>query len=127
MGVLGDWLQAADPRRYGEDIDPRFSYANERTFLAWNRTALALIGVGLAVANLLPPFEFAWGRRMIALPLIAVGGLVAVVSLLEWVGNERAMRRGERLPGSHLPLILALVVAGVGLIAAVVSVIGATD
>ena len=127
MGVINDWLRAADPRREGDEIDPRFSYANERTFLAWNRTALALIGVGLAVANLLPPFDFAWGRRMIALPLIALGGLVSVVSLLEWIGNERAMRRGQRLPGSRLPLLLALVVAAVGLMATVISLIGATD
>ncbi|MET1000460.1 MAG: DUF202 domain-containing protein, partial [Acidimicrobiia bacterium] len=36
-------------REVGRDPDPRFSYANERTFLAWNRTALALIAAGLAV------------------------------------------------------------------------------
>jgi putative membrane protein len=125
--VIKDWLSAADPRQYGEDIDPRFSYANERTFLAWNRTALALIGVGLAVANLLPPFEFAWGRRMIALPLIALGAVASVVSLFEWVGNERAMRRGERLPSSRLPLILGVVVGAVGVLAAVISLFGATD
>lgn len=125
--MISDWLRAADPRLAGEDIDPRFSYANERTFLAWNRTALALIGVGLAVANLLPPFEFAWGRRMIALPLIALGGLVSVVSLLEWIANERAMRRGQRLPGSRLPLLLAVVVAAVAVMAVVISLVGATD
>jgi putative membrane protein len=125
--VIRDWLRAADPRREGEDIDPRFSYANERTFLAWNRTALALIGVGLAVANLLPPFDVAWGRRMIALPLIALGAFVSVVSLVEWIGNERAMRRRERLPGSRLPMLLALVVGAIGLLAAVVSLFGATD
>jgi putative membrane protein len=125
--VIRDWLRAADPRREGEDIDPRFSYANERTFLAWNRTALALIGVGLAVANLLPPFDLAWGRRMIALPLIALGAFVSIVSLVEWIGNERAMRRRERLPGSRLPMLLALVVGAIGLLAAVVSLFGATD
>ena len=125
--MIRDWLRAADPRREGEDIDPRFSYANERTFLAWNRTALALIGVGLAVANLLPPFDVAWGRRMIALPLIALGAFVSVVSLVEWIGNERAMRRRERLPGSRLPMLLALVVGAIGLLAAVVSLFGATD
>ena len=57
----------------GDEPDVRFSFANERTFLAWNRTALSLIGVGLAVANLLPPFRIAGGRRMVALPLIALG------------------------------------------------------
>jgi len=126
-GVVGRWLTAADPRVDGEEIDPRFSYANERTFLAWNRTALALVGVGLAVANLLPPFEFAWGRRMIALPLIALGGIVSIVSLREWIANERAMRRGQRLPSSLLPLLLAAVIAVVALIAAIISVLGATD
>jgi putative membrane protein len=126
-GVRTDWLRVADPRREGEDIDPRFSYANERTFLAWNRTALALIGVGLAVANLLPPFEFAWGRRMIALPLIGLGGLVSIVSLREWIANERAMRRQDRLPGSRLPVLLAVVVGAVAVVAVVVSLLGATD
>lgn len=125
--MLSQWLRAADPRRDGDDIDPRFSYANERTFLAWNRTALALIGVGLAVANLLPPFEFAWGRRMIALPLIALGGLVSLVSLTEWIGNERAMRRGERLPGSRLPLLLAVVVGAVAAVAVVISLFGVSE
>lgn len=126
-GVLGDRWRALDPRREGDEIDPRFSYANERTFLAWNRTALALIGVGLAVANLLPPFEFAWGRRMIALPLIALGGLVAVMSLREWIANERAMRRHERLPGSRLPLLLAVVIGTIGVLAVIVSLFGATE
>ncbi len=125
--MIREWLERADPRRSGEDLDPRFSYANERTFLAWNRTALALIGVGLAVANRLPPFEFAWGRRMIALPLIALGGVVSAVSLLEWMTNERAMRRGERLPGSRLPLLLAAVVAAVAALAAVVSLLGVSE
>jgi putative membrane protein len=126
--MLGKWLAALDPDRDGpSDIDPRFSFANERTFLAWNRTALALIGVGLAVANLLPPFDFAWGRRMLALPLIALGGVLAIVSLREWAHNERAMRRRQPLPGSRLPMVLAAVVAIVAIMAVVVSALGATD
>jgi putative membrane protein len=125
--MFGDRLRAADPRSEGDDIDPRFSYANERTFLAWNRTGLALIGVGLAVANLLPPFELGWGRRMIALPLITLGAVVALLSLREWAANERAMRRHERLPSSPLPLLVSSVVGVVGVIAVIVSVFGATD
>jgi putative membrane protein len=39
----------------GAPVDPGFSFANERTFLAWYRTALALIGGGLAAAQVLRP------------------------------------------------------------------------
>jgi putative membrane protein len=127
MLSIREWIAGPDPRRDGEEPDPRFSYANERTFLAWNRTALALIGVGLAVANLLPPFSFAWGRRMLALPLIALGGVVAVASLREWAANERAMRLGRPLPGSRLPVVLTTVIGIVAVAALIVSLLGATD
>jgi putative membrane protein len=124
--VAFQWLTGPDPRAEGDEPDPRFSYANERTFLAWNRTALALISVGLAVAQLLPPFSFVGGRRMIALPLIALGSVVAIVSLREWARNERAMRTGRPLPGSSLPRIVALVIALVAVVAIVVSAFGTT-
>jgi putative membrane protein len=121
------WLTGPDPRDEGDEPDPRFSYANERTFLAWNRTALALVSVGLAVAQLLPPFSFAGGRRIIALPLIALGAVVAVMSLREWADNERAMRLGVPLPGSRLPRLVALVIAAVGVVAVVVVAFGTTS
>jgi putative membrane protein len=108
----------------GEDPDVRFSYANERTFLAWNRTALAMVTAGLAVTQLLPPFDVPGGRRMIGLPLIAMGTLVAVASLVQWRRNERAMRLGEPLPPSVLPLLVSVVVgvsAAIALILAIVS------
>lgn len=96
-----------------DDFEPdvRFSYANERTFLAWNRTALALVTAGLAITQLLPPFDIPGGRRIIGLPLIAVGTVVALLSYSHWVENERAMRTGAPLPRSLLPRLLALVVA----------------
>ena len=55
-------------------MDARFIYANERTFLVWNRTALALIATGVAATQLLPNFGVVWGRRLLGLPLIALGG-----------------------------------------------------
>jgi len=97
--------------RVGADPDVRFSYANERTFLAYNRTALALVTAGLAVTQLLPPFDVPGGRRMIGLPLIAMGTLIAVASLYQWRRNEQAMRLGRPLPKSILPLLVTLVVA----------------
>jgi putative membrane protein len=99
---------ADDP---GTDPDVRFSYANERTFLAYNRTALALVTAGLAVTQLLPPFDVPGGRRMIGLPLIAMGTLIAIASLYQWRRNEQAMRLGQPLPKSILPLLVTIVVA----------------
>lgn len=100
------------PRRppAGQDPDVRFSYANERTFLAYNRTALALVTAGLAITQLLPPFDVPGGRRMIGLPLIAMGTLIAVASLFQWRRNEQAMRLGRPLPRSILPIVVAAVV-----------------
>lgn len=101
-------------------IDARFSYANERTFLAWNRTALALVTAGLAVTQLLPPFDVPGGRKMIGLPLIAMGTVVSLVSFFQWRRNEEAMHRGDPLPSSLLPIALAIVI---GLAAAVAFVL----
>ncbi|MEO7734698.1 MAG: DUF202 domain-containing protein [Kofleriaceae bacterium] len=108
MEPRGEELGTSDP---GTDPDVRFSYANERTFLAYNRTALALVTAGLAVTQLLPPFGVPGGRRMIGLPLIAMGTLIAVASLYQWRRNEQAMRMRQPLPKSMLPLLVTVVVA----------------
>ena len=60
--------------------DVQLSFANERTFLAWERTALGLITAGLAITQLLPSFDFPGSRRLIGLPLIALGTVIAAVS-----------------------------------------------
>jgi len=102
----------------GTDPDVRFSYANERTFLAWNRTSLALLAAGLAVTSLLPSFDVPGGRRLIGIPLILLGAILAGASYLRWESNERAMRLRQPLPRSYLPIILAAGVVLAGLIAA---------
>src|SRR5215471_13465573 len=103
----------------GGEPDVRFSYANERTFLAWIRTALGLVTAGLAITQLLPPFDFGGGRRLIGLPLIALGVVIAVLSLTNWRANEDAMRGNRPLPHSILPALAAIVVS----IVAVVSLV----
>ncbi|HTS99027.1 MAG TPA: DUF202 domain-containing protein [Streptosporangiaceae bacterium] len=103
----------------GTEPDARFTYANERTFLAWNRTALALVVAGLAIVQLLPPFAgVPWGRHVIAIPLIALGAVISVASYRDWQRNQRAMRRGEPLPRSTLPVILASSIAVLAVVAA---------
>src|SRR2546423_9038601 len=96
----------------GKEPDARFSFANERTFLAWIRTALGLITAGLAITQLLPSFDFPGGRRLIGLPLIALGIVIAAVSYWEWHANQEAMRHDRALPRSWLPLVVAVGLAG---------------
>ena len=109
-----------------EDGEPdvRFTYANERTFLAWNRTALALIATGVAATQLLPKLQVDWGRRLLGLPLIALGAIVAAESLRQWHANQRAMRRGDPLPRSRMPVVLTIGIVVVGAIAVALSAAG---
>lgn len=98
----------------GEDPDPRFSLANERTFLAWIRTGLAFVAAGLAVA-VLPVAVASWLRLTISL-LLVLGGLAATTQAwLSWVRTERAMRRLAPLPSSGLKLPIALMLGAVAL------------
>src|SRR5258708_4058821 len=88
--------------------------ANERTFLAWNRTALALVVAGLGIVQLLPPFPgVPWGRHALGVPLIVLGAAVSVTSYWEWRRNQAALRRGAPLPRSVLPRVLAGPIAGI--------------
>jgi len=110
----------------GTEPDPRFTFANERTFLAWSRTALALVVAGLGVVQLLPPFPgVPWGRHVLGVPLIVFGAIVAVVAYGEWVRSQRAMRLGRPLPRSVMPRLLTAVITVIGVIAAVVVLVSA--
>lgn len=100
----------------GEEPDPRFSLANERTFLAWVRTSLALVAVGIALEALALPIEPV--LRFIASLLFILLGIVAVVhSWFSWWRDERALRAGTVLPGPSTGLIIV-----VGVVIAVVLV-----
>lgn len=121
--MLRLWIDPREVHRVGETPDYRFSLANERTFLAWIRTGLALIAGGLACAQFLPPLLLPYLREIIAVVLLLLGGVVAVQAVYHWAGAERAMRLKQDLPVSRFPAVLALVVAAgaVTLIAAVVA------
>lgn len=103
--------------RSGDAPDYRFSLANERTLLAYVRTALALNAGGLAAATLLPAEEVA-ARGLLGGGLVALGALLTVGAYLRWSANEDAMRHDAPLPRSTLPLQLAVVslLVSVGLV-----------
>jgi putative membrane protein len=108
----------------GTEPDPRFTFANERTFLAWQRTALALIGGGIAVTAILPPFELPGGRRILGLPMIVLGGVIAFTSYGRWAANQRALRRGDALPSHWLNQVVGIVIGIGAVMAAVLAIIG---
>jgi len=117
---------AGQAGKAGAEPDARFTFANERTFLAWSRTGLALIVAGLGIVQLLPPFPgVPWGRHLIGVPLIVLGAIVAVAGYTEWIRNQRALRRGEPVPRSFLPLILTATIAAIAVISAVVLLLSA--
>jgi putative membrane protein len=117
------WFAPQEVRQEGRTPDYRFSLANERTFLAWLRTALALIGGGFAVDQFLPGLRWAW-RVGLALALLASGVLCSLRAINHWVRCERAMRRGEDLPSSRFPAVLSLAVAVVAIAMVVVVLVG---
>ena len=95
----------------GDEPDPRFSFANERTFLAWIRTALGFVAAGVALA--------AVGRlgdgvgaevRAASVLLVAAGLLCGVGAFTRWLRNERAMRLNQPLPSSRLLVALTALV-----------------
>jgi putative membrane protein len=91
----------------GTDPDYRFSLANERTFLAWIRTALALLAGGVAAVQLVPAFKFHGGRLILGVTLVVLSIMVAAGSFYRWTANERAMRLGHSLQPSLVPRLLA--------------------
>jgi putative membrane protein len=106
----------------GSDPDARFSFANERTFLAWNRTALALIAAGLAAAQFLH-FNHHWLRLVIAVPLILLGAALAIASYLHWGDSERAMRLRQPLRYSWMPRLLTWGIVLIALCGGVVAIL----
>jgi putative membrane protein len=112
-----------DAHEPGEEPDERFTLANERTYLAWIRTAMALIGGGLAAGQLLE-FQSDAARLAVALPPIVLGAVLALTSYRRWEANQRALRLDEPLPSGGPPRLLA---AGIGAVAVVVAVIVVAD
>jgi putative membrane protein len=100
----------------GEDPDARFTLANERTMLAWIRTALALIAAGVLVDAVDLPMADG-PRRGLAAGLVLLGAVTATGGWLRWARTERALRTGTPMPA---PTLGAVIVGGLVIAAAVV-------
>ncbi|MEO7350314.1 MAG: DUF202 domain-containing protein [Marmoricola sp.] len=105
------------PRRVysvGEEPDPRFSFANERTFLAWIRTCLALIAAGVALDVFGGSTDEA-AKRWLAGAIITTGIVCSIAAYARWMAAERAMRLSHPVPAMPLGRLLLAVVVLVGI------------
>jgi putative membrane protein len=95
--------------------DYRFTLANERTFLAWQRTALGLLAAAFAVVQLVPELAIPGARHALGLLLAVLATLTSGIGLLRWEQTDRAIRRGRPLPRNPTPAYLAagLIVVGI--------------
>jgi putative membrane protein len=106
------------PRRVyeaGTEPDPRFTMANERTFLAWIRTALALIAGGVALEALGLPLQPAL-RLGASILLLALGLIAPLLAWRAWSATETALRQNTPLPSSRLALLTAVGVTAVAVL-----------
>ena len=109
--------------RAGSEPDPRFTLANERTFLAWIRTALALVAAGVALEALALPLHPVL-RMTASLLLVSTGAALPLAAWFRWGRAERALRREAPLPISLSSLPLAAVLSAVALLVALGLVLG---
>lgn len=115
-------LKGRDGARWqeeGEEPDYRFTLANERTFLAWIRTALAMLAAAVAVAQLVPSFRPVAARHILAGLLAALGLLISATAYWRWRGNQHAMRTGRPLPALRLAPVLTIVLTAVAVVVVV--------
>lgn len=114
-----------DVSRGGEaEPDYRFTLANERTFLAWIRTALGLIAGGVAVHQLVPHLATEGIRTVLAVLCLGVAALLAMLAYPRWRRVQNAMRRDEPLPANPLLLVVSAAVLVLTIFAAVLVVSG---
>ena len=106
----------AEPRwqREGDEPDYRFSLANERTFLAWIRTALALLAGAVAVIQFLPSSALEGLRTTFAAVLALGGTVLPVVAYRRWSTVQRAMRNDRPLPSTPLLAVVSGIVGIIG-------------
>ena len=106
------------------DVDYRFLLANERTFLAWMRTALALIAGGVALDQFVVVADARDLVTVLGIFAIILGGIVAVLGIIQWRRADRAMRNASRMDSSTTVMIIGSLLAVFALVIALLLGLG---
>ncbi|EIM5533525.1 DUF202 domain-containing protein [Salmonella enterica subsp. enterica] len=102
----------------GVPPDYRYSLANERTFLAWLRTALALLAVGIGIHVLLPQMMDTTFKNIISFIFFLTSAFISVYAWFRWFSNEQKIRLNRELTYTHMLSTLSLIILFVVLITA---------
>lgn len=105
----------------GEEPDPRFTLANERTFLAWLRTSLALMAAGVGFAALGPAGNVL--DLAVAVALLVTGIVCSLSALQHWIACERALRTNNPLPSPWMAAVLGVGLGITGVLACILVII----
>ena len=107
-------------RQGGEEPDYRFTLANERTFLAWIRTALALLAGGVLLEQFATKLEPRSVIVGLAIGLAVLSSILCTVAYFRWKANEIAMRHARPLPTTvAIPMLAAIAAVVAGILAAI--------
>jgi putative membrane protein len=118
FGLIGyDEIQEGRVAAVSEERRPdaQAELANERTYLAWLRTGLALVAVGVAAEQVLPAQGIIWARQVIGVSLILAGVLTAGLARRRWQAVDRAVRAGRPIPQPILGYVVAAAIVVDGL------------
>lgn len=108
MATSRDGAELTEMPVADREPDYRFTLANERTFLAWIRTSLALLAGGVALMELVPHFDVHGVRHILSVLLVTAGGALAALAVRRWQRVEQAMRQGAALPQSRIPFAVGV-------------------
>lgn len=124
-GPTGDARRPRAVFGVGDEPDPRFSMANERTALAWVRTALAVVAGGVGLTSIARLADLPRALDVVAALMCVGGGWLAVSAVLGWRRREVALRTGRPLPAPvALPWIAVALVLGSLVLAVLVATAG---
>ena len=89
-------------------VDYRFILANERTFLAWLRTGLALVAGGVALNQFVAVSSGSELVRWLSIATIGLGAVVGVVGIVRWRQVDDVMHEGGTMRRSSAALWLGI-------------------
>jgi putative membrane protein len=112
----------AHPHDGTVEPDYRFTLANERTFLAWQRTSLGLLAAAVAAVQFMPELPIHGMRHTLGAMVGTLAMLTAGTGLQRWTQVDRAIRHGQPLPRPTTPVYLAVGLVLIGMVTVAVTV-----